>query len=122
MAGIVCGGTTACGQGVSYVAGAVSPNVPYQNLCGNTAPVAGPSPSQIGSAIQAQVLYSAANPTTGVTAAGSGPTGIYPYIRCVSAGGLVNGQTVVDIVLPNGERDTQSAYCVVYTIAGGLLT
>jgi hypothetical protein len=122
MAGIVCGGTTPNGQGQWYVAGAVAANVPYQNLCGNTAPVAGPSPSQIGSATQTQVLYSGANPTSGVMAAGSGPTGIYPYIRCVSAGGLVNGQTVVDIVLPNGEKDVQSAFCVVYTIAGGLLT
>lgn len=123
MAGIVCGGTGALGQGQSFVNGALTPNVPYQNMAGNSAIAAGPSPSQIASATQTQVLYSAASPTTGTTAAGTpyGP-GIYPYIRCVSAGGLVNTGTVVDVVFPNGITDVQSIYAVVYTIAGGLLT
>jgi len=123
MAGIVCGGTGAVGQGQSFVAGALTPNVPYQNMSGCSVPSFGPNSAQIASATQTQVLYSAANPTTGTTAAGTpyGP-GIYPYIRCVSAGGLVNTGTVVDVVFPNGLTDTQSIYCVVYTIAGGLLT
>src|SRR5271169_5505192 len=123
MAGIVCGINGAQGQsGNYYVAGTLTVNVPYQNTAGNTTAAVSNNPGQIGTATATQVYYSSANPTTGVTAAGTNPTGFYPYVRCVTAGGLVNTGTVVDVVFPNGEKDTQSLYCVVYTIAGGLLT
>lgn len=110
----VCGNSGAIGQGGFS-------QVPYQSVEGGTFNVAGPTPTQILFGTS-QVIYSAANPLTGVAAAGTTQSIIYPFMRTVSSGGLVNGQTVVDIVMPNGANDPGSFFTVVYTIAGGVLT
>lgn len=104
---ITCGASGAVGQGGFS-------QVPTSNVVGNSVQPIGANPSQITLAAGALPVYSSVLSTQ--------PSGIYSFTRCVSAGGLVNGQTVVDIVMPDGVTQPQSYYCVVYTIAGGVLT
>jgi hypothetical protein len=101
---ITCGPSGPVGQGgVSQVATA--------NQVGNSFQTGGQSLSQITLAAGALPMY--VNTVQG---------GVYQFQRFVSAGGLVNGQTVVDLVMPDGGTQPQSFYCVVYTISGGVLT
>ena len=65
-----------------------------------------------------QPIYTA----NGGGASNVGNGGTIPSLRFVTNSGAVNGQNVVDLVLPGGKEASASWYLVVYAFSGGFLT